>query len=62
MQYCQRLGMGLVAEVGSCGFIRAIGEIFVVMEYLGCGGGYTDLLMLKYTYIHTRECKENCAL
>lgn len=39
--------MGLGEEVGRYGFKRTIGEIFVVMEYLGCGGGYTDLLMIK---------------
>lgn len=51
--------MGLVEEVGRYGFKRAAGGNLLVMEYLGCGGGYTDLHVIKcielnvYMHIHT---------
>ena len=39
------------------------GEVLVVMEHLGCGGGYTDLLMTKRLELHAhsraREDEEN---
>lgn len=63
---CQWLGMRLWEEVGRYGFKRAIEEIFVVIEYHGCDGGYTDLLMTKcielnvyvHAYIHNVSARK----